>query len=120
MSTEINEKLTSEQLIKKFASINNISEEEALALIGADTEEEIYKKIEEYTLQRINEQMPKLNRAQRRALAKKSKKKQHKPDVSKAISETTKKINYINLIQDLRELNKKKENENYEDAIEDN
>jgi hypothetical protein len=37
-----------------------------------------------------------------------------------SINETTKKLNYINLIEQLRELNKKKENENYEDSNEDN
>ena len=75
MSDNINDKLTSEQLIQKFASINNISEIEAKNLIGAETEEEILKNIEHYTLSRINEQMPKLNRQQRRALEKKKKNK---------------------------------------------
>ena len=31
------------------------------------------------------------------------------------ISETAKKLNYIELIQNLRELNEKKENENYDE-----
>ena len=35
------------------------------------------------------------------------------------ISETAKKLTYINLIQKLRELNEEKENENYEQATED-
>lgn len=57
------------------------------------------------------------NRAQRRAFAKKL----GKSGRAKmgTISETAKKLNYINLIEQLRELNEKKENENYEDATED-
>ena len=105
----INEKPTAEQLIKRFAEVNGISEEEATQLIAADSEEEILKK------------MPPMNRAQRRALAKKIK--NHKntdKDVINIISDTTKKINYINLIQQLRELNEKREKENNEDAIENN
>lgn len=35
------------------------------------------------------------------------------------ISETAKKLTYVNLIQKLRELNEEKENENYEQATED-
>jgi hypothetical protein len=35
------------------------------------------------------------------------------------ISETAKKLTYINLIQKLREINEEKENENYEQATED-
>ena len=57
------------------------------------------------------------NRAQRRAFAKKL----GKSGRAKmgTISETAKKLNYINLIQQLRELNEKKENENYEQATKD-
>lgn len=57
------------------------------------------------------------NRAERRALAKKLGKSGRAKMGS--ISETAKKLNYINLIEQLRELNKKKENENYEDTTED-
>lgn len=116
-STETNQK---PDLIGRFAEINGISREEATNLIDAETEEEILKKIENYTLQRINENIPKLNRAQRRALAKKAKKKQLSPEATEAIAETTKKINYINLIQQLKELNEKRENENYDNANENN
>ena len=52
------------------------------------------------------------NRAERRAFAKKLGKTGRAQFGS--ISETAKKLNYINLIQQLRELNEKKENENYE------
>ena len=117
----INEKPTAEQLIKRFAEVNGISEEEATQLIAANSEEEILKKIEKYTLDNIRNKMPPMNRAQRRALAKKMK--NHKntgKDEINLISDATKKINYINLIQQLRELNEKREKENNEDAIENN
>ena len=53
-----------------------------------------------------------LNRAQRRALMKKtSKKSRQQTDL---INETAKKLAYVDLIQKLREMNKEKENDNYE------
>jgi hypothetical protein len=57
------------------------------------------------------------NRAERRKFAKKL----GKSGRAKmgTISETAKKLTYINLIQKLRELNEEKENENYEQATED-
>ena len=55
-----------------------------------------------------------LNRAQRRALTKKlGKNGRAQADL---IMDTTEKLNYIDLIQKLRELNKKKENEENETA----
>lgn len=60
----------------------------------------------------------KLNRAQRRKLAKKGGKKGRQQLDS--ITDTAKKLNYIDLIEKLRILNEKKERENYEDADEDN
>ena len=56
------------------------------------------------------------NRAERRRFAKKL----GKSGRAKmgTISETAKKLTYINLIEKLRELNEKKENENYEQATE--
>ena len=58
------------------------------------------------------------NRAERRKFAKKL----GKSGRAKmgTISETAKKLTYVNLIQKLRELNEKKENENYETTTEDN
>jgi len=56
------------------------------------------------------------NRAERRAFAKRLGKSGRAQFGT--ISETAKKLNYINLIQQLRELNEKKENENYEQATE--
>ena len=57
------------------------------------------------------------NRAERRKFAKKL----GKSGRAKmgTISETAKKLTYINLIQKLRELNEEKENENYEQATKD-
>lgn len=57
----------------------------------------------------------KLNRKQRRKLAKKNGKKR-----MNGMVEDIKKLNYIDLIEKLRVLNEKKEKENYEDADEDN
>ena len=69
------------------------------------------------TIENKSEQLQFHNRAQRRAFAKKL----GKSGRAKmgTISETAKKLNYINLIQQLRELNEKKENENYEQATKD-
>lgn len=118
MTDQINDKPTLNELIKRFAMVNNITEEEAKNLIGAEDEETILKKIEEYTTNKIKEKLPHLNRAQRRALAKKKNK--NKKNLNSAemttVMDAAKKINYINLIQKLRELNEKnkmeiKENE---------
>lgn len=56
-------KPTSEELIKRFAFINNLSEEEAEKVIGASTEEEILANIKKFTLDKINQQVKPLNRA---------------------------------------------------------
>ena len=60
--------------------------------------------------------MPPMNRAQRRALAKKMGKKNR--EQLDAVGNTAKKLDYIDLIQRLRELNKEKENKNYETTTE--
>lgn len=120
--SEVNEKLTEKELIERYAKINGLTFEQAQEEVNAPSYEEILKNIENKTLERIRSQMPPLNRAQRRALAKKNKgKNKTVSQTSKAevIAETTKKLNYIKLIEELREMNKKKENEEYvEDAIE--
>ncbi len=77
------------------------------------TLEEIQAEIE----QELNQPV-KLNRAQRRAL-------KHKGGKSGqtslgAINETARKLNYISLIEKLRELNKNKEKEENNDATKDN
>ena len=77
------------------------------------------EEIETTVAQQVNEktQYQPRNRAERRALAKKLGKRGRTSMGS--ISETAKKLNYINLIENLRELNEKKENENYEDVTKD-
>lgn len=105
-------------LIKRFAEIQGIDYAEAEKLVGADTEEEIMKKITDFTVQKINGGV-KLNRAQRRALAKKNKGKKvqaaQKSQIDE-INETAAKLNYIDLIQKLRILNEKKAKEIEEDG----
>ena len=48
-TTEITETPTKEELIKRFAKIQNISVEEATKWIGADTVEEVLSNIQEKT-----------------------------------------------------------------------
>ena len=123
-TTEINEKLTKEELIERYAKIQQISLEQAQEEVGAPTEEEVLKKIEDKTIEKINSTRVPMNRAQRRALKKKVGAKKYAEmiaesgDVTTAVSETAQKLNYIHLIQKLRELNKEKE-ENGETIIED-
>lgn len=112
MSDQINDKPTLVDIIKRFSETTGISIEEAERQIGAATEEETLKNIEEYTLKQIREKMPPLNRAQRRALAKKQgKNKGLSKNAVETIADTTKKINYIDLIQRLRKLNENNKGE---------
>ena len=112
---EINEKLTVDELIERYAKIQNISIEQAKEEIGAPTEEEILKKIQDKTIEKINSTRGPMHRAQRRALKKKVGAKKYAEmvaesgDVTGIISETAAKLNYIDLIQKLRKLNKEKE-----------
>lgn len=105
-------------LIKRFAEIQGIEYAEAEKLIGAETDEEIMKKITDFTITKINGGV-RLNRAQRRALAKKNK--GNKATLSQKsqmdqINEVATKLNYIDLIQKLRKLNETKEKENEENG----
>ena len=123
-TTEINEKPTREELIQRYAEINGVSIEDAEKEVGAESLDEMLKNIEEKTLQRIREKQPPMNRAQRRALKKKLGTKKYAEmvgengDVVEAVTETAKKLNYIDLIQKLRKLNEEKENENGETTTE--
>ena len=126
-TTEITETPTKEELIKRFAIVQNISFEEAKSQIDSDDIEGVLKNIQAKTLERIRAYNPPMNRAQRRALEKKVGSKKYAEmiaengDVVEAVSETAKKLNYISLIEKLKELNAKKENEDYgETTIEDN
>ena len=117
------ELLAIEQLIKRYAEVQNISIEQAQQEIGALTEEEVLKNIEQKTIEKINSTRVPMNRAQRRALKKKVGAQKYAEmvangDVVEAISETAKKLNYIDLIQKLRKLNEEKE-KNGETIIED-
>jgi len=55
--------LTVDELIARFALIQNISKEEARAQIGADTPEEVLKKIQDKTIEKINSTRLPMNRA---------------------------------------------------------
>lgn len=104
-------KPTAHELIERYASIQGISYEEAELQIGAPTEEEILKKIQDKTIEKINSTRVPMNRAQRRALKKKVGAKAYAEmvaetgDVTTAVSETAAKLNYAHLIQKLRKLN---------------
>ena len=108
-------KPTARELIERYATIQGISYEEAELQIGAPTEEEILKKIENKTIEKINSTRVPMNRAQKRALKKKVGAKKYAEmvaesgDITTAVSETAAKLNYISLIQKLRALNKEKE-----------
>ena len=88
---------------------------------GLTTDQDNIEEIVEETTFAIENQInqPQFhNRAERRKFAKKLGK-SGRAKIG-TISETAKKLTYINLIQKLRELNEEKENENYETTIEDN
>lgn len=107
------------EIIKRFAEVQKIDYETANTLIGAETDEEILKNISSYTINKINGGAP-MNRAQRRAFMKKVGKK-NKDNLS-IVTETAQKLDYIDLIEKLRNLNKKQEEElkAYEDINEEN
>jgi hypothetical protein len=107
--------ISKEELIERYAKIQNISIEEAEEQVGAPTEEEILKRIENKTLEKIRSTQLPMNRAQRRALKKKLGSKAYAEavansgDITAAVTETAAKLNYIDLIQKLRKLNEEKE-----------
>lgn len=123
-TTEVTETPTKEELIKRYATIQQITEQEANEQVGAETVEEVLKKIQDKTIEKINSTRVPMNRAQRRALKKKVGAKKYAEmvansgDVVTAVSETAQKLNYIDLIQKLRKLNEEKE-KNGETIIED-
>ena len=115
---EINELPNRNDLIQRFSEIQGITYEEAEQEVGAESEEEIMRKITDFTIKKSNGGI-KLKRAQRRALAKKNKGKKaqmaQKSQIDE-INETATKLNYIDLIQKLRVLNEKKAKEIEEDG----
>ena len=114
-------KLTERELIERYATIQDISYEEAELQVGAATADEILKNIENKTIEKINSTRVPMNRAQRRALKKKVGAKKYAEmvnesgDVVATVSETAKKLNYIDLIQKLRKLNEEKGEQDYGD-----
>lgn len=126
-TTKITETPTKEELIKRFADIQKITIEEANEQVGAETIEEVLKKIENKTIEKIRSTQVPMNRAQRRALKKKVGAKKYAEmvaesgDITTAVSETAAKLNYIDLIQKLRKLNEEKGEQDYgEDDDEEN
>lgn len=101
-----------QELIKRFAEVQHISESEAETLISGETVEDIMKNIKAFNLKKIYEKLPPLNREQKRKLLKQLGAK-GKEDIN-TVSNTATKLNYINMIQKLRKLNEQqsKENEN--------
>ncbi len=104
--SEMNVGLTTQDILKRFAEVNQVSEEEATQLVGADTVEEMMAKINQLSTRKIRAQMPPMNRKQKRALKKKMGKNNFE-----VISDTATKLNMIHLIQELRKLNAEKEKE---------
>lgn len=113
-TSEVNEKLSRDELVQRYAEIQNITIEQAEQEVGAPTDYEVLKNIEEKTIEKIRKTQVPMNRAQRRALKKKVGSKKYAEmvangDVVETISDTAKKLNYIDLIQKLRKLNEEKE-----------
>ena len=94
-----------QEIISRLAMLYGISEKDAKDIVGDGTDEEVSSRITQYITERIRAAAH-FNREQRRAIKKKTK------SEAELISNTSKKFAYIDLIQKLRELNEKKENEN--------
>ena len=67
-----NKNLAPQELIKRFAEIQNISLDEANKIIGGETEQEILDNIKSFTAKQIESKMV-LNRAQKRKMKKNKK-----------------------------------------------
>lgn len=104
---------------KIVEAIQNLPEKMATSgYINTELKPETLEEIETTISTEIenNSKIEKLNRAQRRAIAKKMGK--HGRGQMDTISDTAKKLNYIDLINKLRKLNKEKEKENDGQATE--
>lgn len=116
------------KIIERFAEVQGISYEDAEKQLGEGTDEELLKRIEQITTEQIKEKNPIiLNRKQRRALKKKLGKKKYaelemnnEKGITEAVADTTKKLNYIDLIQKLRAINEKNEKEKENEKTEEN
>ena len=117
---------SAEELISRFASVQKITIDEAREQVGADTPEEVLRKIQDKTIEKINATRVPMNRAQRRALKKQVGAKRYaemtleSDDAMSVINETAAKLSYIDLIQKLRQLNEKKERENNGETVTEN
>ena len=123
MTDSINEELTvkeqsTKELIERFAAINGMSIEDAMIALKVATTsspEDTLASIEKYTLNKINSKRVPMNREQRRALKKKLGTKKYAEmlvegeDAVGVITETAKKLNYIDLIQKLKKINEENE-----------
>ena len=104
------DKMSSNELIERFAEVNKLTIEQATELIGGETSEEILNNITRYTISNIrSKNSMKMNRKQRRALLKQMGKEKY--EAMNDISDAVTKINYIDLIERFRKLNEQKENE---------
>ncbi len=103
------------ELIQRFATVMDISYDEANSQVGAATVEEVLEKIKKINREKIIASLPQLNRAQRRKMKKKGK--GELTQYGQTITDTATKLAYINMIEQLREMNKK-ENEQNEDTNE--
>lgn len=103
--------LTLKELLERYAKVNNISKEQANEQLNSPTTvEELLNTIKQLNIKKIYNQQPPLNRKQRRALNKKLGKRGNTN--VEIISNAAEKLNYIDLIQKLRTLNnKEQENE---------
>ena len=91
--SEIN--LTKEQLLKRFAEAQGISEEEAVNLIGGETADDVMTNIKKFTQEKIRESMPPMNRAQRRAWQKKQRRNKNRiKPAAETISDTAEKLDF--------------------------
>ena len=109
---------STEEIIDRFATINGMSHEEAmdvLKVINTSSPEYTLSRIEKYTVDKINSKRVPMNRKQRRALKKKLGSQKYAEmladgnDAVGVITETAKKLNYIDLIQKLRKINEENE-----------
>ena len=111
-TSEVNEKLSRDELVQRYAEIQNITIEQAEQEVGAPTDYEVLKNIEEKTIEKIRKTQVVGSKKYAEMVA--------NGDVVETISETAKKLNYIDLIQKLRKLNEEKEKENGETTTENN
>lgn len=111
--------MNKKEIITRFAQLYDLSYDDAAALVDDETEDGMMNKITSYIAQQIKaKNKVVLNRKQKRKLMKKAGK-QGREQVE-ALTDTSTKLGYINLIQQLRKLNEKREQENNDNVNENN